>query len=110
MGVYELISQQVRERTREMGIRITLGVSRSRAVWTAALPGIVLTAAGLAFGLALSALSTRFLARRIVGVEALDPLTFLLAALFLLGVAVLASVLPALRLLLLNPAQTLRAD
>lgn len=110
VGVYGLISQQVRERTREMGIRITLGASRSRAVWTAALPGIVLTAAGLAFGLALSALSTRFLASRIFGVEALDPLTFLLAALFLLGVAVLASVLPALRLLRLNPAQTLRAD
>jgi ABC-type antimicrobial peptide transport system permease subunit len=93
-----------------MGIRITLGASRSRAVWTAALPGIVLTAARLAFGLALSALSTRFLASRIFGVEALDPLTFLLAALFLMGVAVLASVLPALRLLRLNPAQTLRAD
>jgi predicted permease len=110
VGIYGLMSQSVVERRRELGIRLALGSSRVRAIRDAALPGILLGLAGVAAGCILAALSVKVLEHLIWGVSATDPLTFASVALALLFVAGLASVIPALRIARLNPADTLREE
>lgn len=110
VGVYGLIAQSVAQRTREMGIRLALGASLSQVVRTAALPGIVLSVTGVGFGLILALLTTRLLKSLIWGVKPTDPLTFIAVAFLLVGVATIASFLPATRLAQIDPAKTLRDE
>ncbi len=110
VGIYGLMSQSVVERRRELGIRLALGSSRARAIRDAALPGIWLGLGGVAAGCLLAAMSVRVLEHLVWGVSATDPLTFASVAFGLLFVAALASVIPALRIARLNPADTLREE
>lgn len=110
VGIYGLMSQSVAERRREMGIRIALGSSRSRAIREASLPGILLAIAGVLVGCLLAALSAKVLQHQVWGVSATDPVTYVGVALGLLLVAVVASLVPALRIARLNPADTLREE
>jgi ABC-type antimicrobial peptide transport system permease subunit len=73
-------------------------------------PGIVLALVGVAAGSVLSMIAVRFLEHMLWGVRRTDPLTFVATAANLLLLAVLASVAPALRILRLDPAQTLRSE
>jgi predicted permease len=110
LGIHGLIASSVTERTREMGIRLALGATRTRAVGTVALPGVMLALAGLAIGV-LAARGAVSLIRSLVwGVSPTDPATFAGVAVLFAVVATAASVLPALRILRLDPAQTLRAE
>jgi putative ABC transport system permease protein len=79
-------------------------------VGTAARPGILLSLSGIATGLILSLLATRLLKSLIWGVKGTDPATFVVVALLLLAVATLASIVPALSLARIDPAQTLRSE
>jgi predicted permease len=110
LGLYGLISHSVTERTREIGIRMALGSSVSRAMWTVVRPAVWLTLAGVAAGAILARWSTMLVKDLLFGVPAGDPTTFLLVSAALLVVALLASVIPSLRLLRLDPAITLRAE
>ena len=110
IGVYGLVAQSVAERTREMGIRLALGATPRHIVRQAAAPGIFLALAGVACGLILSFFAARLLTSLIYGVSPTDPLTFIAVACLLIAVAALASILPALRLAHLDPAQTLRDE
>jgi hypothetical protein len=110
IGIHGLIATSVAERTREMGIRLALGATMSRAVRTVALPGITLAAAGVAIGLIASMGVVNTLRSFVWGVSATDPLTFIAVAALFLTVAAIASVLPALRILRLDPATTLRQE
>ena len=110
VGMHGLISSAVTERTRELGIRMALGASPSRAIRTVVIPGVALAVVGIASG-SLGALSAVTLLRTFVwGVSPTDPLTFLAVAAFFVALAAVASFLPALRILRLDPATTLRAD
>jgi len=110
IGIYALIAASVVERTREIGIRLALGATASRAVRTLALPGVVLTAAGVACGSLLALLAGSSLRAFVWGVAPTDPATYAGVAVLLLVVAASASVLPALRILRLDPAATLRHE
>jgi ABC-type antimicrobial peptide transport system permease subunit len=110
VGIYGLIAQSVTERTREMGIRLALGASPTGIVRKAAVPGIALTAAGVAGGLFLSLIAGRLLAGLIYGISRTDPLTYVAVGILLIAVASLSSFLPALRLARLDPVQTLREE
>ena len=110
VGIYGLMAQSVAERRREMGIRIALGSSVSRAVRDAVTPGILLALVGIAAGCALAAFSSRVLEHLIFGVSALDPVTYATVALGLLLVAAVASLIPARRIAALNPSETLREE
>jgi predicted permease len=110
LGVYGLIAQSVAERRREMGIRLALGATTEKIVRTAAAPGIILSLAGIAGGLVLSLFATRLLKSFIWGVSATDSQTFLIVALLLVAIAAIASIIPALRLTRLDPAETLRQE
>jgi predicted permease len=110
IGIYGLIAQSVAQRTREMGIRLALGATATNIVRQTAAPGIVLAIVGVICGLVLSWFATRLLTSLIYGVSATDPITFIAVAVLLIVVAIFASLLPALRLTCLDPAQTLREE
>jgi predicted permease len=109
LGIHGLIATSVSERTRELGIRLALGASMSQAVRTVVLPGIALAIVGIAIGSAAALGLVTLLRSFIWGVSATDPLTFAAVAAVLLIVATIASVVPALKILRVDPARTLRA-
>lgn len=108
IGIHGLIAQQVSERTREFGIRMALGASAVQAVQQVALGGLVLSVVGVVLGLGVASMATDLVKSFLWNVTPSDPTTYVGAAVFLLVVAGSASVLPALKLLRLNPAVTLR--
>ncbi len=110
LGVYGLTANAVAERTREIGIRMALGADRVAAVNTAALPAVRLASIGALGGLVGAFAAARLLASLVWGIRATDPPTLAASAVLLVGVAAVASVLPALRLLRLNAADVLRQE
>lgn len=110
IGLYGLISQSITQRTHELGIRMALGATSGQAIGNAMKPGIVLAVAGVAAGYGLSLIAVRFLEHLLWGVRPRDPFTFAMTAGVLLAVAVVASLAPALRILRMDPAKTLRSE
>jgi predicted permease len=110
VGIYGLIASSVAERTRELGIRLALGATVPQAMRSVALPGVALALAGVAAGSVLAGFASQLLRHLVWGVRPGDPLTFAIVGLVLLGVAAAASFLPALRVMRLNPAETLRQE
>jgi predicted permease len=110
IGIYGLMAQSVADRRRELGIRIALGSTVARAIRDAALPGVLLALAGVCAGCLLAGLSTRVLNHLIYGITATDPLTYAGVAFGLLLIAAMASLIPALRISKLHPADTLREE
>ncbi len=110
IGIHGLIATTVNERTRELGVRIALGSTAGAALRAVAMPGLWLAAAGTAVGLAAATAVTRVIGHFVWGVSATDPWTFAAVAAVLFGIAATASVLPARRILRLDPAITLRQE
>lgn len=109
-GIYGVISYQVAQRTQEFGIRLALGASAVRVAASILQSTAVLAAIGLALG-AWAGLSVAKLMRSVArAVPEPDATTFLLAALFLLAIALLSSAIPAWRVSRLDPALALRVD
>jgi predicted permease len=108
LGLYGLISHSVTQRTPELGIRMALGATAGQAVATAVKPGLLLALAGIGAGFVLSRLAVRFLGHLLFGVRATDPATFAVMAGILLAATAVASLIPAARVLWIDPARTLR--
>jgi predicted permease len=108
VGLYGLVASSVAERTRELGIRIALGASRSRTIAAAAVPGFVLAAIGVGVGLLVARAGATVMQSLVFGVSIHDPLTFALAGGIVFGVAVVATLVPAMRIVRLNPIRALR--
>jgi len=110
VGVYGLIAHSVAERRRELGVRLALGATTGRTVRSVAWSGIGLAAIGAGAGLLLSwPVASALKARGMLwGVDSHDPATFIGGVVFLLVVAAIASLIPALTILRLDPAQALR--
>ncbi len=110
VGIYGLVSHSVIERTREFGIRISLGASLSGIIRTAAIPGIILSIVGIGIGSGLAAAGVRLMKGILYGVQPFDPPTFVFVAIGLLAVGAIASLVPAIGLIRLDPARVLRQD
>ncbi|HEY2433959.1 MAG TPA: ABC transporter permease [Vicinamibacterales bacterium] len=110
VGLHGLIASSVNERTRELGIRLALGATGSQAIAVVVVPGLLLAAAGVTLGAAAALAVTRLLQSFVWGVAPSDPATFAGVIAGLMLIAVAASLLPALRVLRLDPASTLRAE
>jgi putative ABC transport system permease protein len=110
VGIYGLIAHTVAERRRELGVRLALGATTGRTVRSVAWSGISIAAIGAAAGVILAWPVGPVLEARgmIWGVHSHDPATFIAGIAFLLVVAAIASVVPALKILRLDPAQALR--
>jgi putative ABC transport system permease protein len=108
VGVYGVSAYNVSQRTHEIGLRIALGAQR-RDIMKLALGGNAkLILAGLAIGLAAAPAMTRFLANQLFGVTNHDPLTFVMVAVVLCGVALVACYIPARRACRVDPVVSLR--
>lgn len=110
IGIFGLIAHSVSQRSSEIGIRVALGARRSNVVGLIVREGVRLIAAGLVAGLAASFLLTPMVRGFLWGIDATDPLTFVLAAGALAIVALLACYLPALRAMKIDPVITLRDE
>jgi predicted permease len=110
IGIYGLIANSVVERTRELGIRMALGATTWQAIRAIALPGLTLAFIGVCIGCLLARGSVGVVKHLLFGVRTTDTLTFVLAACALLLATAIASLIPALRVTRLNPADTLRQE
>jgi hypothetical protein len=110
IGLYGVMAYVVALRTRELGLRIALGASPRSVVAMLTRQGVVLTAFGIAGGLALFALVARFLRTLLYGVAPTDVVTLIGASSLLVAIAAVASWVPARRTAQLDPADVLRAE
>ena len=110
LGIYSLIAYSVAQRSREIGIRVALGADRSSVVRMVVGEGLTLAAIGLVVGVAGAFLLTRTLRTLLYEVSPTDPSVLAMTCAGLLGVAALASVVPAIRALRVDPAIALRAE
>ena len=108
IGIYGTISLLVAERTQEMGIRLALGANPPAILRLVLGQGMLLTAIGLAIGVAGATILMRTLSGLIYGVGTLDPLTFVAVPALLCAVALLACFLPARRAASVDPITALR--
>jgi putative ABC transport system permease protein len=109
-GLYSLVAYTVAQRTREIGIHMALGATASVILRRIVGRGLLLTLAGLVVGLGAATITSRWLENFLVGVKALDPLTFAVTSLFLIATATIASLAPAVRAARINPMAILRND
>jgi putative ABC transport system permease protein len=110
VGLYGVIACFVRERVREIGIRMALGAERTQVLGLILLEGMKPCSVGLVIGGALAVACTRFLRSLLYETSPTDPLTLCAVAGGLLAVAALACLLPALRAAGLDPARALRNE
>jgi putative ABC transport system permease protein len=110
LGVYGVIACSVAERKKEIGIRIALGARPSEVRSMVLGQGLKLTIIGLALGLAGAAAATRLIEGFLFGVSASDPLTYAATCAVFIGVALLASYLPARRAMRVDPMTVLREE
>ncbi len=107
IGIYGVMSYAVEQRTQEIGIRMALGSSRSDVLKLVLWHGLRLAGLGVAIGLALAYLLTRFLASLLFSVKAGDPWTLAAVAALLGAVALIAAFIPARRAAATDPVQAL---
>ena len=108
VGLYGVMAYSVALRRTEIGIRAALGATPKTIFGEVTREGVYLAATGAAIGLGASLGVTRLLRTMLYGVPPADPLTFLLAALVLIAVAVVASALPGMRAANMDPVKILR--
>jgi putative ABC transport system permease protein len=109
-GVYGVISYDVSQRTREIGIRMALGADGRSVLKLVLSRGCKLAIIGILIGTGAAVLTQRFLSSLLFGVSANDGLTLLLAGTLVLLIAVVASWLPARRASGINPIEALHTD
>lgn len=110
VGLYGVLAHAVNRRKREIGIRIALGARRATVMTMVFAQGLGLAAVGTALGLLGAFGVSRFLATALYGVPPVDPVTFLVVPILLLGIAAAACYLPARRATRVDPMDALRHE
>ena len=110
VGLYGVLSYAVTQRTSEIGVRMALGATSREILLTFGKRGLALTVAGLALGLALSTVASRFLNTLLYGFRPDLIPTVTAVSLILLGVAAVACLAPARRASRVDPVVALRSE
>jgi putative ABC transport system permease protein len=110
VGIYGVISYSVAQRTREIGLRAALGATRASLVGMVLRRAVVLTAFGLALGMAGAVTAGRFMAGLLFGITPHDGVSMAVAGITLGAAALLASWIPARRAAAVDPIAALRVE
>lgn len=110
VGTYSLLSGNVADRTREIGVRAVLGATRRSVVSLVIRQGLTLAALGIVLGLAAASISSRALVTLLFGISTLDAVTYLAVVGVLLAVSAIACGIPALRAARVQPSVALRFE
>ena len=110
IGIFGLMSYVVRQRRREIGIRIALGATPQDLVLFVLQRGMSYARLGTVLGLAVSALESRWLGSLLFDVRAGDPATIAMAVAVLIAIALIACLLPGLRAARIKPLEAISAD
>jgi putative ABC transport system permease protein len=110
ISLYALVAHAVARRRREFGIWLALGAGPDRILRGAMAQGMIWVAVGTGLGLVLAVGVAQLLTRLLYGVQPLDPGVFALASFGLLGLALLASYIPARRVARVDPLLSLKSE
>jgi putative ABC transport system permease protein len=110
IGIYGVVSYSVEQRTREFGIRATLGAQGADIQRLVLREGMMVTLTGLTLGVAGAFAATRLLQAQLFGVSRMDPATIAVVAFVLLAVSLVACYIPGRRTTKLDPLLALRVE
>ena len=110
VGIYSVLAYTVRQRMRDIGIRMALGAPAGGVLRLIVIEGLKPTLAGVLLGLALAAALVRVMTTLLYGVDQHDPRTFAAVAVIMLIVGVVATLVPAFRATRVDPIVTLRSE
>jgi ABC-type antimicrobial peptide transport system permease subunit len=110
LGIYSIVAFSVASRVQEMAIRIALGTQRGNILRLVLISGAKLAAVGAVIGLAGAAATFSFVRSFLFQVSPFDPVVLVLAAIAVLALALMASVIPARRAAAVDPIQALRGE
>jgi putative ABC transport system permease protein len=108
VGIYGVVSYTASQRTQEIGVRMALGAQPRDILTVVVGHGLLLVAAGLAVGLVGAFAVSRLLTNLLFGISTLDPVTFIGVPVTLGLMALIASYIPALRAVRIDPVVALR--
>jgi putative ABC transport system permease protein len=110
IGLYGVMSYSVGQRTREIGIRVSIGAQRRDVLKLIMGQGLILSSIGIIIGFVAALAAARLISHLLYEVSATDPATFALIALLLVGVATVACYIPARRATRVDPMIALRNE
>ena len=110
VGLFAVLSFLVRQRTRELGIRMAVGSSRSQVMRLVLSESLKMSTLGIVGGSLLSLLIASLMTSSMYGIRAKDPLTFALVAALVTTISVLAACVPAIRAARIEPLAALREE
>ena len=110
VGLYGALSQQVAQRSNEIGVRMALGASRGGVQWMVLREALMLVLAGIALGVPLAIAAGRLVTGLLFGLKPADPITLVAACATVLAVATLAAYVPARRASSVHPMTALRYE